>query len=760
MARTRETAGADNKTPSIPQYFSWISNTNEGATERQTIVNLEFFAWLKEAFGMEIKIYAWDAGNFDGASKHYGAQEKEKLKKQYPEGYKNVVAKAAEYGIRMGLWGSPDGYGDDEETEKERFEFFVHLCRDYHFAEFKLDGVCGTLRPEKAGLFAEMLKKCREYSPDLVVLNHRLEYYEADDYITTDLFNGQETYIDILCKNPHPAMHHRAHMFYRGHTDNLNRLMEDHGVCISSCIDYFEDELIYQAFNRSLILAPEIYGNPWLMRDDEFSRLARIYNLHKRNAPILVDGMLLPENMGNNAVSRGDGEKRFIATGNASWETKTISFTLDESIGLGKAENFAVNLHHPTEKALGVFAYGDTVTVDLLPFRAALIEIAVPEKAEIMLAGCEYEIIKEAEDGTPLFVRLYEGQTEVEHICAEKEAVPVYVKNLEKADATAADTAFLYNSAVFPIDNDALEARSLKRAGETKYPAVQAARDAFFGQETWKLRGCEARAMFDGREDSFFSGQGKGYFDTPLVIDGGCLRIDFGRSIKADRLEITCFEPTEDVYEIKPFVCPGDAAYGTDLHLDKKAALLSCEAVEDFIQRVPVFRVHTIFDVKGRLNRLTYKLGGEIRYFALPCPPDRIYSVKLFDGDNEIKTPDAHANNLQSAEFACEDVLTAEFTVPENSEGKKITLAVEGSFGGDDCYAVLEADGNYYGFTDRAPSYRANIWEHIVVRSDCDLTFFCEITKALEGRKARVYLLCKETAKPDNAEIYICDSHK
>ncbi len=321
MDKTAKTAGADNRTPSIPQYFSWINNTNEGSTEEHTLVNLDFFRYLKETYGMQIKIYAWDAGNFDGASEGYGNLDGEKFRSQYPEEYKNVVAEAEKIGIRLGLWGSPDGYGDTPETQKERFDFFVHLCRDHNFALFKLDGVCGRLRPEKAGVFAEMLKECRKYSPDLVVLNHRLEFYEAEKYITTYLWNGDETYVDVLSCNKQTAMHNRGFMFTRGHTDNLDRLAEDHGVCISSSIDYFEDELIYQAFNRSLILAPEIYGNPWLMRDDELPKLARVYNLHARNSAILVDGIILPEEYGENAVSRGSKTKRFVSTGNNSWNT-------------------------------------------------------------------------------------------------------------------------------------------------------------------------------------------------------------------------------------------------------------------------------------------------------------------------------------------------------------------------------------------------------------------------------------------------------
>ena len=45
MQKDAARAGADQRTPSVPQYFSWISNTNEGATEEHTLVNLEFFRY-------------------------------------------------------------------------------------------------------------------------------------------------------------------------------------------------------------------------------------------------------------------------------------------------------------------------------------------------------------------------------------------------------------------------------------------------------------------------------------------------------------------------------------------------------------------------------------------------------------------------------------------------------------------------------------------------------------------------------------------
>jgi hypothetical protein len=38
----------------------------------------------------------------------------------------------------------------------------------------------------------------------------------------------------------------------------------------------YNPDLILQAFNRNLILAPQIYGNPWFLKDEEYPQLARL----------------------------------------------------------------------------------------------------------------------------------------------------------------------------------------------------------------------------------------------------------------------------------------------------------------------------------------------------------------------------------------------------------------------------------------------------------------------------------------------------
>lgn len=777
MIKTSKDAGADNFTPSVPQYFSWINNTNEGSTEEHTLINLDFFRYLKDTYGMEIKIYAWDAGNFDGASEGYGNINGEKFRSQYPDEYNKVVEKAKEAGIRMGLWGSPDGYGDDEKTEKERFEFFVHLCRDHGFALFKLDGVCGHLRPEKAELFAEMLRECRKYSPDLIVLNHRLNLFQAEKHITTYLWNGNETYVDVLSGNSKTAMHHRGFMFERGHTNNLERLAEDHGVCISSCIDYFEDELIYQAFNRSLILAPETYGNPWLMRDDELPKFARVYNLHRRNAEILVNGLLLPESYGENACSRGSDTKRFISTGNNSWEKKSIKINIGEEIGINTDKKVEVNLHHPYEKHLGVFCAGDTVSITLMPFRAALIEIAVTDEAEPMLTGAAYEIIKEKADGTPEEVKILycEGNDillrkngeESFFMKGEKtdirEKAPIKLGALNDKNENTADGEFLYESAMFNINNDCLEKRSLIRSGDTAIPEVKAARDAFFGQKLYKLRGLEAENMFDGKDDTFFDSQSKTYCDENLRINGGCLRVDFGEEIECDSVEIEFFAADRPTREVETQCVPLTAEYSADLkkwNISENAVITE---KEKFTQEVIRFTVHTTYELQGKKMLSSYNIKDKIRYLRIAKPVDRIFAVRLIKNGKEIPLSSPKANNMQAhyRYKKTNTVHSGEFILPDYKALPRLTVAVEGEHGTECVYCVAEIKGKHIGFPERAPEYKANQWEHKVLDCDKNNTFYMELPEGLEGETVKIYAVFSDRRKAQNCtcNIYLCPKH-
>ena len=782
MIKNAHDAGADQRTPSIPQYFSWINNTNEGATEEHTLINLDFFDWMKRVYGMQIKIYAWDAGNFDGARVGYGDVNSEKFKKQYPNGYDPVVKRAAELGIRHGIWGSPDGFGDDSETQETRYNFMVDLCRKYNFALFKVDGVCGDLRPEKAPVFAQMLRDCRKYSPDLIVLNHRLELYEAEKHATTSLWNGDETYVDVHLANSNSCMHHRGFIFDRGMPEGLDRLLEDHGVCISSAVAYFEDDLIYQAFGRSLILAPEIYGNPWFMRDDEFPKLARVYNLHRACAHLLVDGLALPEAYGHSPVSRGNASHRFLTTGNNSWTTRKITIKLDGEIGFEKSdEKIALIQRHPSEKLIGLYDLGDEVEVDLLPFRAHLFEIASLSEAYPVLENCEYEMIREDANGLPLEVKmlccedsditLLNGgeRTPYGHYtkCDIREFAPISLGSLSEAELAVNNETF-FEAALFAPDNDSLERREIKRSGETAVPEVKAARDAFFNQQTYIARGCDSAAMFDGNPDTYFDGCSRyllNRWGKGQRIEGGCLRVDFGDICEADEIEITCFSVYEPIYEVPAQTYPEIGSVSkdfTDWRNSQPAVVTIAEANID--ATVALAGIHKMTTVKGDRMTVSYKLDGEpFRYFRLPCPMDRIYSIRLLNKGHQValkSTPTA--NNLMPPYAAKAPVAMQEgtITLPTVNDGDRLAVAVEGVHGVEGAYCVAEIEGQLKGFPDRAPAYTTNLWEYCVMHCDRCYTHFLPLTSDMSGKKIKIRtMLCNEGQTDVRTDIWLCPKH-
>jgi hypothetical protein len=420
--------GADEKTPSQSEYFSWINNTNEETTEKQTLSNFGFFQWLHDEYGMILDIYAFDA-------------------------------------------------------------------------------VCGDLRDNKQDAFTLMMTECRKYSPDLVLLNHRLNLGdEAIKHATTWLLGGAETYIDVHMTNNPAATHHRVGALSRKIVPELQRLTEDHGVCISSCLDYWEDDLVLHAFNRNLILAPEIYGNPWLLREDEYPRLARIFNLTRKYKEILVNGIILPgEKYGEKAVSRGDEKTRLITLRNLSWEPVIRTIKLDKEIGLGKGPMVELRQYHPAEKVIGRFKKGQTVDIEVLPFRSALLQATSEKLPDPSIEGDDYEIVRGV-TGKPLKINLLAFPGEMKSITFHCKGISFKQSNLDGKPARISE--------------------------------VKKARDAFFDQELFVGRGLWDRFLFDGDlKTSFYPSHRRGITDSRIY--GGAFRLDLGEVTKLDSLRIT-----------------------------------------------------------------------------------------------------------------------------------------------------------------------------------------------------------------------------
>ena len=752
--------GADEDTPSRAQYFTWINNTNEGATESQTLINLDFFGWLHKEYGMILDIYAFDAGMVDGKG-FYGKIDSERFRKQFPNGIAPIYEKARNINTRLGLWGGPDGFGNTVKEAEERKAQMVSLCKDYNWALFKFDAVCGPLRPEKEDHFIDMMKQCRSYSPDLILLNHRLGLKKSLPYATTFLWEGMETYIDVHCPNTVTAPHNRAGAMRRGLVPGMQRLTEDCGVCLSSCLDNWDDELILQAFNRSLILAPEIYGNPWLLADDEFPKLARIYNLHRRWGELLVKGMELPEKYGPYGVSRGNGKSRIITLRNLDWHEKTCNIVLDGEIGLTKSSGkIEVRIYHPYEKIVGHFKYGEEVQVKIPAFRSMMLTAqSSGEISETGVEGVAFEVIKDMESapkqinllgmpGEKAVIRLAQGTGAKQVFIDGKEVKALakggkveiefdgeplkhpyhrYLGKAEKRDIRD-DAATLFEATVYAADNNALEVRSLERSGESAIKEVTAARNAFFQQDAFVGRGCWDRFAFDGNMETGFWPVRR----SAVTAQNPCFRIDLGEKIKVDSIVIR----VNNLYELRPLLTDeGNTAYfSTDLKEWEEVVYIN-----GLDSRIPI--------------------GKETRYIKIPHISDRVSEIDVYSGGRKLPADRFRANNLfsDSRRKTCVAMWQKDIVLDELADHSYLSIALDGVHGKEGAYAALVVDGEYIGAPERAISYLSNTWEYPNKTGAENYTYYIPMKKEYVGKKMEIIIMGYDKEHLDfTPNIWMC----
>jgi len=738
--------GADNSTPSRSEYFSWLNNTNEGATEKQTLTNLRFFKWLHQNYGMTLDIYAFDAGAIDGPRNHYGSMTSQKFKSQFPNGFGPIVKEAASMNTRMGIWGGPGGFGNSKESAEARINMMVRLCREFHWALFKFDAVCGQLPRDKEKYFIKMMQECRKYSPDLILLNHRLKLSsEAEKYSTTFLMGGKETYIDFHMTNSMTCPHHRGEAISRHPSTGLRRLTEDHGVCFNSALDGWDDDLILQAFNRSLILAPELYGNVWSLKDSEFPKLARIFNLHRRYRRILVNGKMLPKSYGSDAVSRGDDSSRFVTLRNLSWNPKRISIKLNEEIGLKRSEKIYVQQFHPVECFIGVFNYNDTVEVEVAPFRSALFFLTSSKPNFLRVEGTPYQVIKDMKGapavvellgmpGSRTKIKLYteenrfrtaelDGKTvnqllEGGEIAISFPGTPVlkpYHRKLTDLSECAFpnDAETLYETTVYSADNNAAETDAIKRSGPSAIPQVQAARDAFYNQPLFITRALWDRFMFDGKPESVFASKRK------YLINGGALRIDFGKIISADRIELQCKGEFPDTN--RPL-----AEISEDL---KKWSELKIAGSHNLTIAVPKNMKFRYLRIKG---------------FKLP-----VSEVYAYLGNRQLDRSHWCGSNLFSPfeKLQYSKAWSGKINIKEAAPGSYLCVALEGRHGFEGAYvAIKRANGAYIGAPDRSPVYPLNPWESRPHIHKQNTTYYIPVTEDMLNKDLTVYVLGRKEA--------------
>lgn len=747
--------GIDNFTPSKSIYFDWINRNWYGSNEKKVEANLKFFKWLHDEYGMQLDIYLMDAADIDQGPNcakdpglaAYGSLETAWFKSRFPHGFGPLAELAKSFNCRLGIWLGPDGYGKTVEEAQTRKEMLVKFCQEYHFALFKFDACCSDLSEENQRCFIETMQECRKYSPDLIILNHRITMNEeARKLTTTFLWEGRETYVDVNISNDIPAPHHRAGNLARGLPPGLLRLTEDHGVCLSSALDSWDDDLILQAFNRNLILSPEIYGNPFLLSDERIPLLARIYNIHRLYNDILVFGKILPEEKyGKYAVSRGDSSTRLITLRNLSWQPVEVTLRLDSSMGLLSKGNVEVLQYHPFEKYLGTFKPGSEVSITVLPFHASLIKISSNPNPELVLKGVGYRVIKNIPD-QPVTISLV-------GLAGQKISFSLsdFHRKYQKASLNGKDVSSLLNgnqvsfrfpgknreitylnklgdmqltdipanpekyveSCFFAADNNALEVRERIRSGTTKFSQVQACRDAFFNEPIFSGIGVWDKYAFDGNLSTAFKVRLYDYMN--LKENKGAFRLDIGASGILDKL----------VFKGIP------ADYNP-------------ETVE-------------ISNDLSSWHRVEYKMdGGELtiflwqheplRYLRLAKAPVEVAEIEGFLNQTALNRDKWSASNLFGLQnenraklcWKYEGLLTG------IGKGAYLSVTVPSNCSEGSVFALMILDGKIIAANDRAPSWPYNNWEHYGV-PDKSLTFYIPVDEKLEGKVIQVMLLSTDS---------------
>ncbi len=705
-AQEKVVPGATEDTPSHAHYFTWINNTNEGPTAEQTKVNLEFFQWLKDEYGMTLDIYAFDAGAIDAPS-YYGSPDTRKFKGQFPQGFGPFAAQAKAFGGRLGVWLGPDGFGNTPEEEKARIDFLTSLGKDHNFQLFKMDAVCGQLRDEKQDSFIRLMTEVRKHSPDLILLNHRLNLGEGVEHATTFLWEGAETYIDVHMANSMTAPHNRAAALSRGLPPELKRLAEDHGVCLSSCLDFWEDDLILQGFNRSMILAPQLYGSPWFLRDDEYAKLARIFNIHRHYRDILTKGIVLPEETyGKNAVSRGNDKTRLITLRNLTWEPITYKIALDSSIGLNSKDKREVRLLHPYEEILGKnLTEKSTVEVTVYPFRAVLVLASTDKITEPSLEKGAYQVVSgSGQEGTA-----------IDRLTPIALKQPWHRKLADLAPSELPkDWEGLYEATMFAADNNALELRSLKRSGETKISAVKNARQAFLDQPLMKSRALSDQFMFDGDLSTVFDTFVR---NKDMRIATGCLRIDFSKPQSFDRIAIHTQALDSTLID--------NELYGAQFSNDLITWTQSDEAI-----------------IEGNTLNI-YPPKGEWRYFRMKTSPERIAEFEAWKDKALLPRENWKGSNLfaHPDKVPVENTWSAKVKIDEITPTSYLCIAVEGKHGIEGCYAALRVGNRLVGAPDRAASYPSNTWEYPASGRQTGYTYYIPLDASMLNQELEVVLL-------------------
>jgi hypothetical protein len=745
-------------------YFDWLCHDNSGPLESEILANFAALKRLREMYGLQFDIYNSDAGLVESQGTYF-PQFKARFDQRFPNGLRTIADASARLGMKLGLWIGPDGFGETPASMAARRNQLLAWVRDFNVGLFKLDTVVSALAHEdkyilekKYQSLADALAEARRIDPSFVAINHRIN--DSPYMLTiTDclLWKGEETYIDVHIANTTAALYNRSASIGRELTSEFFktpfRQFEDHGICFNSSIEKWADDLVAQAFGRASVLSPELYGTFFFLPDEDYPRLARLLQLHKRSQSMLKQAFPLADG----DVAHGDGRSSLLVLRNSSWGYQTKVVHLDGSIGLAAAAGspLTIRQRYPHEfliSNLGTKA-GESLRVELEPFAVQMIQVDVGLPYEPYLGGVPYEIVpgpnaasfdvtllgdpgRDAEISFHSFggksvvsdgrsVNAAEGQPWRVRFPGRLPGGKPFTRSRDFADAPPGgiDGSYVAELAKFTVDDDALELREMNALARapSALPEIEACRD-YMRRKVITAEGSARNAFDDDPATRWSDGYARRSEFTgspaPYRSDASLWRIDLGGLTDLRTLALHIVRRTEDGFLEAVETSP-------DLKTWARADGLSLEKA----QGIPLFtelrqrgRRIKIFDVEAGDNtpvRIDVPLPpGRSRYVRIR---GRNFSVSEIVGyDAQGRTVDRsrwHATNFFGETPRPGRVLKAEHTLAlgDFRPGQEFAVAVHSGPSRfdpvDGVYVAAVVDGEVVVPRHRVPAYPYHNYE-------------------------------------------------
>ncbi len=743
-------------------YFDWLCHDNSGPLESEILANFAALKKLRTLFGLQIDIYNSDAGLVESQGTYF-PQFKADFDKRFPRGLRPIADASASLGMKLGLWIGPDGFGETPAEMAARRNQLLSWVRDFNVGLFKMDTVVSALAhknkyilEKKYQSLADALAEARRIDPSFIAINHRINNSPYMLAITDCLlWKGEETYIDVHITNTTAALYNRSSSIDRELTSEFFktpfRQFEDHGICFNSCVEKWEDDLVAQAFGRASVLSPELYGTFFFLRDEDYPKLARLIQLHKRSESLLKKAF--PLNDGD--IAHGDGRSSLIVLRNPTWVYQTKSVRLDGTIGLAAAPGtpLTVRQRHPREFLIskqGIKA-GESLRIELEPFDVRMIQVDTGLPDEPYLGGVPFEVVP-GPDADAFDLRLlgdpgrdYEvsfhnfgGRSVLSmgravNAAGEKTwrvrfpGQPLggkpfsRLKDFTEVPPGRIDGSYLAELAKFTVDDDALEVRemdSLKLA-PSSLPEIEACRE-YMERKVIAAEGSARNAFDDDPITRWSDGYSKRSPFTgspaPYRSDTSMWRIDLGGLADLRKLELHIVRKTEDgfleVVETSPDLKTWTRVDGLSL---KKAG--GIPLFTEIRQRGKQIK---IFDIEAGDNKpvliVVLLPPNRSRYIRIRGRNFSVSEIVGYDGlGRKLDRSRWQATNFFGETPRPGRILKSEAVIKDYRPGQEFAIAVHSGAVKfdpvDGVYVVASVDGKIIVPRHRVPSYPYHNYE-------------------------------------------------